>query len=188
MKLSKCRILLKEVEYLGHEVSEFGIKAGKDKISCVKNFPTPKNVHEIRQFIGLASYFRKFIPKFSIIATPLTNLTKKDLDFVWSEDQENAFQVLKENLCSRDILVLYDNNKMHEVHTDASAKGLAGVLLQKETNGLQPVCYFSRKTSESEAKFHSYELEALAVVESLSKFKSYVMGKSFIVVTDCIRS
>lgn len=185
LNLSKCRFLNDKVEFLGHEISTLGIRAGQDKINCVKNFPTPKNVHEVRQFIGLCSYFRKFIARFSLIAEPLTNLTRKDLAFKWSIEQDAAFNILKEKLCDRDILTLFDNSKAHEIHTDASCKGLAGVLLQQEEDGLRPVSYFSRKTSTSEEKFHSYELEALAVVESLDKFKSYVMGKPFTVVTDC---
>lgn len=185
LKITKCKIMASTVNYLGHEISKFGIRPGNDKISCVKNFPTPSSVHEVRQFIGLASYFRKFISNFSIIAAPLTNLTRKDFKFCWNDEQENAFQILKQKLCQRDVLVLFDNSKDHEVHTDASSKGIAGVLMQKEDTGVHPVCYFSRKTSDSESKFHSYELEALAVVESLQKFKTYIIGKPIIVVTDC---
>lgn len=140
----------------------------------------------MRQFVGICSYFHKFVQKFAILAEPLTRLTRKNESFVWSEEQQTAFVSLKDKLCSRDILVLYDFTKEHEIHTDACMKGLAGVLLQKDDSGkLNPVCYFSRQTSLSEKKFHSYELEALAVVESLEKFRIYVLGKEFHVVTDC---
>lgn len=186
LKLSKCKFLCEKVDYLGHEISFAGIQPGVGKILCVEKFPTPTNVHEVRQFIGLCSYFRKFVEKFAIIAEPLTRLTRKNENFSWADEQKSAFESLKQKLCSRDVLVLYDFSKEHEIHTDACMKGLAGVLLQKDENGrMNPVCYFSRQTSASEKKFHSYELEALAVVESLEKFRIYVLGKEFCVVTDC---
>lgn len=186
LKLSKCRFLLTEVDFLGHQISLEGIRPGKEKIICVENFPQPNNVHEIRQFIGLASCFRKFVPKFAEIAEPLTRLTRKMIKFEWTDEQQKAFDNLKHKLCERDVLTIFDNKKDHEVHTDASSIGIAGVLLQRENdNSLHPVAYYSRKTTDVERKFHSYELESLAVVESLDRFRPYILGKFLIVVTDC---
>ncbi|XP_071052109.1 uncharacterized protein [Onthophagus taurus] len=121
---------------------------------------------------------------------PMTNidekLDQKDNDWHWEEEQERAFQSVKDELAKRPILTLYDSNADFEIHTDASKIGLAGILFQSKPNEvMKPVSYFSRQTSELEQKFHSYELEALAVVESLERFRVYVLGRKFKVVTDC---
>lgn len=186
MKPSKCKFLQTKIEFLGHEISSEGMKAGKEKILCVEKFEIPTNVHEVRRFNGLANHFRKFVPKFAEIARPLTDLTRKHMAFVWGEDQNNAFNQLKSQLCSRNLLALYDPEMQHEVHTDASAVGIAGVLMQINNNGeKRPVAYFSRKTNSLEINYHSYELETLAVVESVERFRVYVLGKPFVVITDC---
>lgn len=185
LKLSKCKFLLTKVEFLGHEISGNGIRPSLEKIVVVQNFPKLTNVHEIRQFIGLASYFRKFVPKFALIAEPLTRLTRKNVKFEWGPEQEQSFETIKNILCHRNVLTIFDNARTHEVHTDASISGLAGVLMQLEDNELHPVAYYSRQTSDLERKYHSYELEALAVVESLDRFRHFLLGKHFRVVTDC---
>lgn len=185
LKPSKCKFLQRQIEFLGHEVSPAGIRPGKNKILCVEQFEIPVSVRDVRRFIGLASYFRKFVPNFATIAKPLTDLTKKNVPFVWSDAQNKAFNQLKSYLTNRETLALYDPSKPHEVHTDASAIGLAGILIQVEEDGKRPVAYFSRKTNSVEHTYHSYELETLAVVESVERFRVYVLGKPFIVVTDC---
>lgn len=146
-----------------------GTKPGRVKIDAVKKSPKPRNELEIRQYIGLASYFRKFIDKFSIIARPLTDLTKKNCSWRWEDEQIIAFQSLKDKLMERPLLSLYNPNFITELHTDASKISLMGMLLQKENehDPLRPVAYFSRKTTIDEQKFHAYDLETLAVVTSL---------------------
>ena len=156
------------------------------KILAVNQFKKPQNVHEVRQFLGLASYFRKFIENFALVARPLTQLTKKNMSFKWAADQEHAFLALKEKLTSRPVLALYNPNSETEIHTDASKLGIGGILLQKQVDRtLKPIAYFSRVTSKEEQAYHSYELETLAVVESIKRFRIYVAGIKFKVVTDC---
>lgn len=186
LNMSKCSFLQKKITYLGHEISSEGIQPGELKLAAVDKFPIPCNVHEVRQFIGLCSYFRKFIFNFAVIARPLTELTKKNLDWVWNENHQNSFETLKSLLCSKPVLALYDRTLPTEIHTDACKLGIAGILLQRQTDGtLRPVMYFSRVTSREESVYHSYELETLAVVESLRRFRVYIVGMHVKIVTDC---
>ncbi|XP_061395568.1 uncharacterized protein LOC133331186 [Musca vetustissima] len=188
LRLDKCSFLQREICYLGHIVNGDGIKPGEQKIRDIKNFKEPTNVTEIRRFLGLTGFFRKFVPDYSLIAKPLTLLTHKTEreNFKWEESQQTAFEMLKEKLIHAPVLILYDPNAVHELHTDASAIGLAGILLQS-TDGkqYQPVFYFSRHCTEDEQRYHSYELEVLAVVESLERFRIYLLGKHFRLITDC---
>ena len=144
-RLTKCHFFYDKLEYLGHELSCRGVQPGQAKIQTVSEYPKPRNVHQIRQFIGLTSYFRRFIKGFATIAKPLTNLTKKDVPFSWTEQQEDAFQTLKRKLVERPVLALYNREAITELHTDASKHGLGGVLLQRQHDGsLRPICYYSR--------------------------------------------
>lgn len=187
LNVQKCFFFQTSIDYLGYEISYEGIRPGKSKIEAVENFPEPKNVHEVRQFIGLASYFRKFIKDFSIIARPLTELTRKTVTWKWSVDEQQAFETLKSKLVQRPVLALYNPQFKTELHTDASKIGLAGILLQKEHDSapLKPIAFYSRKTTLDEQKFHAYDLETLAVVTSLNRFRVYLLGIEFTIVTDC---
>lgn len=186
LNMKKCSFLHNKVTYLGHEISQDGVQPAELKLIAVSQFPVPKNVHEVRQFIGLCSYFRKFIYKFAVIARPLTELTKKNVLWLWGDRQVSSFEELKKCLCSKPVLALYDPALYTEIHTDACKLGIAGILLQRQSdNTLRPVMYFSRVTSREESMYHSYELETLAVVETLRKFRVYVIGKHVKVVTDC---
>ncbi|KAK9693072.1 RNase H-like domain found in reverse transcriptase [Popillia japonica] len=186
LRLSKCQYFMEKVEYLGHEISSEGVQPGRRKTECVDRFPEPTDVRSVRQFLGLAGYFRKYIKDFAIIARPLTNLTKKDVSFAWGEDQHTAFQSLKTKLTSRPLLAIYDPELKTEVHTDASKVGIGGILLQAPPNGMfRPVMYYSRQTTKEEQRYHSYELETMAMVYTLKAFRIYLMGIQFKVVTDC---
>lgn len=186
LNLTKCVFLRSSIEYLGYEISAEGVRPGEKKIESVKNFPRPGNLHNVRQFLGLASYFRKFVRNFASIAAPLTQLLKKDCVWDWNNDREVAFQTLKTLLTERPILAIYNQDAETELHTDASKDGVGGILLQKAHEGnFMPVAYCSRRTSPEERHYHSYELETLAVVRSLEKFRVYLLGKTFKVVSDC---
>ncbi|KAJ3650016.1 hypothetical protein Zmor_021729 [Zophobas morio] len=186
LRLSKCYFFKRKIDYLGHEISKSGSRPGSRKIKAVEEFPIPTNVHEIRQFVGLASYFRKYIKEFANIVRPLTKLTKKNAVFEWSKSQQSAFDELKQRLITRPILALYNPSAETEVHTDASKMGLGGILMQRQSNNeMHPVLYFSRQTTKEEQRYHSYELETLAAVNSLKQFRNYLIGLKFTVITDC---
>lgn len=183
--LSKCIFFSPKVEYLGFEVSVNGIRPGSKKIEAVEKFPTPLNHHNVRQFLGLASFFRRFVQGFSVIAKPLTYLLRKDVKWIWGPDQDKAFRTLQNALVSKPTLALYNPDLDTELHTDACKIGVAGILLQKHDNILKPVAYFSRQTSPEEQNYSAYDLETLAVVSSLQKFRVYLIGIPFKIITDC---
>jgi hypothetical protein len=186
LNLSKCCFFRQNVDYLGFELSKDGIKPGSKKVQAVAHFPTPKDQHTVRQFIGLCSFFRRFIRNFAIIAKPLTSLLKKDCRWIWGEEQEKSFQILKSQLINKPILALYNHLAATEVHTDASKLGVAGILMQRDAHDrLRPVAYFSRQTTVYEQNMTAYELETLAVVTSLQRFRVYLIGREFKVITDC---
>lgn len=187
LNLSKCSFLQNQIDYLGYEISSSGMRPGEAKIRSVSNFPRPQNVHAVRQFIGLVSYFRKFIRGFAELAFPLTKLLKKDAKWEWEVNQEESFEALKDMLVNRPVLAIYDRHAETELHTDASRIGIGAILLQRSASAeaLRPVAYYSRQTTPEEKNFHSYELETLAVVCALRKFRVFLIGKEFKIVTDC---
>lgn len=186
LNLQKCHFLDNKLEFLGHAVSQEGIQPGSDKTKAIADYKEPTSAKEVRQFLGLAGYFRKFVKGYALIARPLNKLLRKDVTFKWTSETREAFKRLKSMLAERPILTLYKAEAEHEVHTDASSHGVAGILFQREQQTpLQPVAYYSRSTTPIESKYHSYELEALAVVESLERFKYYLLHKKFKIVTDC---
>lgn len=188
LNLAKCAFLQNTINYLGFEISSDGMRPGKTKVQSVIDFPCPENVHGARQFLGLVSYFRKFIQGFAQLAYPITKLLKKNAAWEWGDDQEESFKILKEKLTDRPVLAIYDPAAETELHTDASRVGVGGILLQRPVEGqgpLHPVAYYSRQTTPEERNFHSYELETLAVVCALKKLRVYLLGKPFKIVTDC---
>lgn len=186
LRKEKCSFLKTQIEYLGFDVTQNEIRPSPRKVESVENFPKPTTIHQLRQFLGLASYFRRFIKSFALRARPLTALLKKDSPWCWGKSQDDSFNDIKSTLVSRPVLAIYDENLETQVHTDASTLGIAGILMQRQPDGhLKPVAFASRQTTAAESKYHSYELEALAVVMSIKKFRVYLLGKPFTVVTDC---
>ena len=130
-KFSKCEFWLTSVKFLGHTISKDGISVDPSKVQEVMDWKPPKSVHQIRSFLGLAGYYRRFIPDFSRIAKPMTELLKKGLKFVWSEACEKAFHALREHLTFAPVLAQPDMTKSFEVFCDASGTGLGCVLMQE---------------------------------------------------------
>jgi len=169
----KCEFLQQSIVFLGHRVEKGTISPGEDKIRAVKNFSLPKNVKAIQAFLGLTGFFRKFIKNYAIIARPLTDLLKKDVEFNMGQIEIEAFQKLKQLLIKEPILRLYDRDAETEVHTDASKYGFGAVLLQKFDGKFYPILFWSKKTTPGESNQHSYILEAKAIFLAVKKWRHY---------------
>ncbi|UYV80104.1 hypothetical protein LAZ67_18001713 [Cordylochernes scorpioides] len=180
----KCRFAFEELEILGYITSKHGIKPAEHNIKAVRNFPRPKKVKEVQFFLGMCSYYRKFIKDFSKIADPLTNLIKKSVSFTWTERQEEAFQTLKTALLSPPILGHFNPNAPTYVHTDASNIGIGATLVQDIGGEEKVISYLSRTLSKAEQNYSTTEKECLAVVWSMSKLRPYLYGRHFKIVTD----
>lgn len=162
------------------------MRPSKAKTDAVTRFPEPKNVKQVQSFLELSGYFRKFIDNYSLISRPLTNLLKKDTVFRFEESERNVFDRLKTVLINKPVLKLYKLSASTELHTDASKHGYGAILLQRDDNDvLRPVYYVSGRTTPAEEKYSSYELEVLAIIKSLKKFRVYLIGIPFKIVTDC---
>lgn len=189
LRMEKCHFLQTRTRFLGHNIEKNIVQPGDTKVKAIQEFKPPSDVHEVRRFLGLTGFFRKFVKNYAAISKPLTQLlkTKENPKFEWGNSQVTAFDDLKHRLCSEPVLAMYDVRCRHEVHTDASSVGIAGVLMQEGLHDkvLRPVMYYSRHCTEAESKFSSHELEVLAIVESLERFRMYIMGKLIRVVTDC---
>ncbi|GFW45550.1 transposon Tf2-9 polyprotein [Trichonephila clavipes] len=186
MKFKKCQFLRRKVEFLGHVVENGTIRPSIAKTIAVKKFPVPTTVKQVQSFLGLTGYFRKFIPAYSQIAKPLSDLTRKDNPFMFEQPQMEAFEKLKKLLTESPVLSIFQQGRTTELHTDASQQGYGTVLLQEAEDGkLHPVQYMSQKTTPAEEKYSSYELEVLAVVNALKKFRTYLLGNHFKIMTDC---
>ena len=187
LNIKKCQFICKEVLFLGHHIENGQLRPSNLKTKAVQSFSEPKNVKHIQKFLGLTGYFRKFIPFYSIIARPLSDLLKKDHKFKFGDSEKTAFNQLKAILSEQPVLNIYRQQGDIELHTDASQFGFGAILFQRaqEDNQLHPVYYISRKTSEAEKKYSSYELEVLAVVHALQKLRIYLLGHHFKIITDC---
>lgn len=183
----KCNFLKTSIEFLGHLVENGKIYPSPEKTAAVMNFPEPTTAKQVQSFLGLSGYFRKFIRNYSIIARPLSDLLKKDVEFKFEHEQRAAFAKLKETLCKKPVLSIFNPSYETELHTDASKHGYGAVLLQKlpDDDKFHPVYFMSKKTTPQEEKHHSYELEVLAIITALKKFRVYLLGVNFTIVTDC---
>ena len=185
LKPAKCHFISQEVQYLGHLLTPDGIRPNPDRVAAVKDYPALRSVKEVRQFLGLASYYRRFVKDFARIAQPLHSLTQKGTPFCWSPACEGAFLQLKQRLIESPVLVYPDFGKDFILETDASALGLGAVLSQRADDGrLHPVAYASRSLSPQEKRYAITELETLAVVWSVSHFHAYLYGHDVQVFTD----
>ena len=171
---------MREIQFLGHLIGPDGIKVDPTKVEAIKSWETPKNPTDIRSFLGLAGYYRRFVKDFSKIANPLTKLTKKAEAFVWTEEQEKAFQYLKECLCKAPILALPEGNEDFVVYSDASLLGLGCVLMQRD----KVIAYASKQLKPAEKKYPAHDLELAAVVFALKIWRHYLYGTKCKIFTD----
>ena len=185
LKPSKCHLAKRQVTYLEYNVSEGGISADSSKVYAVKRFPTPNDVSSLRSFLGLASYYHRFIPGFSKVAEPLFALTRKDVTFKWSEICEKAFQQLKMLLTTGPLLIFPNFDKEFILETDTSILGLGAVLAQQTDVGhVSPVAFASQTLQKHEKSYSSSELEALAVVWAVKLLQPYLYGHTYQLYTD----
>nr|GEU61838.1 putative reverse transcriptase domain-containing protein [Tanacetum cinerariifolium] len=179
-KFSKCEFWIPKVQFLGHVIDSRGIHVDPAKIESIKDWASPKTPTEIRQFLGLAGYYRRFIEGFSKIAKSMTKLTQKGIKFDWGEKEENTFQLIKHKLCSVPILALSEGNEDFVVYCDASHKGLGAVLMQRE----KVIAYASRQLKVHEQNNTTHDLELGSVVFALKIWRLYLYGTKCIVFTD----
>ncbi|KAJ9535388.1 hypothetical protein OSB04_un001497 [Centaurea solstitialis] len=179
-KFSKCDFWLQEVQFLGHLVNREGIKVDPAKVEAVMKWETPKTPTEVRSFLGLAGYYRRFIQDFSKIAVPLTRLTRKSERFVWGEEQEAAFDTLRRKLCEAPVLTLPEGVEDLTVYCDASYHGLGCVLMQRG----RVIAYASRQLKTHEVNYPTHDLELAAVVFALKLWRHYLYGVRCTIYTD----
>jgi hypothetical protein len=162
-KLSKCEFWLKEIKFLGHTISQDGVSVVPEKVQEVMNWKPPTIVRQIRSFLGLALYYRRFIPDFSRIAKPMTELLNRGVKYEWSQKCEDAFHTLRQHLIIALVLAQPDNTKPFEVYCDASGTRLGCVLMQDN----RVIAYASRALRPHEQNYPTHDLELVAVVHAL---------------------
>ena len=179
-KFSKCEFWLSRVGFIGHVVSADGIYVDPQKVEAVANWEQPTTVTEVRSFLGLSGYYRRFIEGFSKIAGPLQCLTRKGVKFEWTDRCEGSFQTLKESLTSALVLTLPEGNEGFEVYNDASRQGLGCVLMQHK----RVVAYASRQLKKHELNYPTHDLELAAVIFALKTWRHYLYGATCQIFTD----
>ncbi|GJX06853.1 putative reverse transcriptase domain-containing protein [Tanacetum coccineum] len=179
-KFSKCDFWLESVQFLGHVINNKGVHVDPAKVEAIRNWSAPTTPTEVRQFLGLAGYYRRFIEGFSLISKPLTKLTQKNKKYEWGTEEDEAFQTLKQKLCSAPILALPEGTENFVVYCDASHKGYGAVLMQRE----KVIAYASRQLKKHEENYTTHDLELGAVVFALRLWRHYLYGTKCTVYTD----
>lgn len=179
-KLSKCEFWLKEVYFLGHIISQGGVSVDPSKVKDVLSWKTPQNILDIRSFLGLTGYYRRFIQGFSKIAKSMTELLEKGKTFKWTPEREASFQELKKRLTTAPVLTMPNMEKPFSIYCDASGQGLECVLMQEG----HIVAYASRQLRKHEEKYPTHDLDLVAVVHALKIWRHYIIGKRCEVYSD----
>ena len=179
-KKSKCELFMHEIEFLGHHVGRDGLRVMQDKVDAVQKWPVPQNVGELRSFLGLAGYYRRFVQGFSRLAAPLHELTHTadGRAYRWQPElHQAAFDRLKQALREAPVLALPDPDRQYVVNTDASDFATGAVLQQDFGRGLQPIAYLSHKMSDAETRYPTHDKEMLAIVNMLGEWRTYLQGR-----------
>lgn len=180
----KSRFCMRRLKYLGHVISADGIEPSNEKIAPILEYPQPKTPKDVRRLIGMANWYRRFIPSYATICAPLTDLLKKGRKFEWSERAQKALEDIKAALVSPPLLATPDFSKPFIIQTDASDCGIGGVLVQGTGEEERVIAYYSQKLSATQQKYQTTERECLAVIVGIEKFRAYIEGVHFTVVTD----
>lgn len=183
-KVNKCELLKNEVEYLGHIVERNGIRMDPKRIQAILEWPPPKEISELRSFLGLSNYYRRFIKNYAKMTAPLTNLLRKDIRYIWTKKHQESFEKQKRMLTSAPVLRLVYVTKPYRVEADDSDNALGAVLLQKHDGNWHPVAFESRKLSDAEKNYPIYERDLLAFINALRKWIHYLLGERFCAYTD----
>ena len=185
LKPEKCHFVRQEVEFLGHVITPKGLKTTARLVSAVEEFQQPTNAKQTRQFLGLCSFYRRFIPGFAKIAKPLHQLTRVGIPFSWTVERQRAFIMLKKKLCEAPVLAYPSFDKDFVLETDASTDGIGAVLSQRQEDScMHPVAFASRSLSPAERNYGITDLETLAVVWAVSHFRCYLYGHAVTIYTD----
>ena len=184
LKPKKCFLFKTEVRYLGHVVGRDGISTDPDKTKVVREWPKPQSVTDVKSFLGLCSYYRRFVPDFATIAKPLTHLTEKNVPFIWTEAQDEAWEKLKVLLTNAPVMTYPDPRATFVLDTDASQDGIGAVLSQVIDDEERVVAYGSRVLTKQERQYCITRRELLAAVYFVKYFRHYLTGKHFILRTD----
>ena len=172
------------IEYLGYIISGVGIKPSPKKLAAILEAPTPKSVGEVQSFLGMVTYYCRFVRNFSSVLAPLYDLLKKGSKFKWSSVEANAFCKVKEELANSDLLANFDSDHSVTVEVDASPVGIGCVLMQEMNGHERPVYFASKKLSSAESNYSQLDKEALALVYAVTKFKYFLLGRKFVIRTD----
>jgi hypothetical protein len=180
VKLSKCSFAQTQIGYLGHIISGQGVATDLAKISAIQEWPVPVSTKEVRGFLGLAGYYRKFISQYGMLSKPLTNLLKKGVPFQWTSNERQAFVILKQALVSAPVLALPDFSKTFVIETDASDVGIGAMLMQDG----HPVAYVSKALGPRNQTLSVYEKEYLAILLAVEQWRQYLQIASFVIKTE----
>jgi transposase InsO family protein len=173
----KCEFFRHQVEFLGHVISASGVAVQQHKVQRVREWPVPQTKRDVKSFLGMTGYYRKFIQSYSRVALPLTDLTADDAKWRWGEAEKASFQLLQDALSKAPVLVHADPAKQYVIQTDASAFAIGGFLAQHQLDGsLRPIAYWSRKLNGAETRYSATERELLALVEAVDEWRVYVEG------------
>ncbi|CAH2265776.1 jg7961 [Pararge aegeria aegeria] len=185
INIKKCSFIKTSIEYLGFVVCDGKVRPSPSKVEALSRSLPPTNLKQLRQFNGLAGYFRRFIPNFSSQMIPLYNLTKSNSKWEWTAEHERTRSNIINYLTSAPLLTIFQEGHPIELHTDASAMGLGAVLIQLRDGVRHVIGYFSMRTTSAESNYHSYELETLAIVRAIKHFRHFLYGRKFTIMTDC---
>ena len=184
LKPGRCQLFQREVNYLGHVVSQEGVATDPEKVEAVRNWPQPKCIQEVRSFLGFVGYYRRFCPDFATTARPLNVLTSKDTPFRWEQEEEDAFRQLKTQMMEAPVLTYPDPSRPYILDTDASNEAAGGVLSQEVDGVERVVAYYSKTFSPPQRNYCVTRRELLAVILAVTHFRPYLYGRKFTLRTD----